>query len=211
MPKMESLDLRDLRVLDTLIREGSITRTAQVLETTQPAISKLLRRLRLRFADPLVVRRGSGVQPTARAVEMAAQISALLDMADSLWRERMPFDPRKSLRTFSLLLTDVGMVRFLPPLVARLADLAPNVKVRALPLELPALCTEAGIGRGGPRACRLSEGRRPSALPAALFGRICQRDPARTSARHGGPYAQGLPRRAAYPDHRFRDGTCGSP
>jgi len=135
MPKMESLDLRDLRVLDTLIREGSITRTAQVLETTQPAISKLLRRLRLRFADPLVVRRGSGVQPTARAVEMAAQISALLDMADSLWRERMPFDPRKSLKTFSLLLTDVGMVRFLPPLVARLADLAPNVKVRALPLD----------------------------------------------------------------------------
>ena len=137
MPKLESLDLdfRDLRVLDTLIREGSITRTAQVLETTQPAISKLLRRLRLRFADPLVVRRGSGVQPTARAVEMAAQVRALLDMADSLWQERMPFDPKKSVKTFSLLLTDVGMVRFLPPLVARLADLAPNIKVRALPLD----------------------------------------------------------------------------
>ncbi|HEY7845807.1 MAG TPA: LysR family transcriptional regulator, partial [Bradyrhizobium sp.] len=90
MPKMESMELgfRDLRVLDTLIREGSITRAAQVLETTQPAISKLLRRLRVRFADPLVVRRGSGVQPTARAVEMAAQIRALLDMADSLWQER---------------------------------------------------------------------------------------------------------------------------
>src|SRR6185437_11398611 len=135
MPKMESLDLRDLRVLDTLIREGSITRTAQVLETTQPAISKLLRRLRVRFADPLVVRRGSGVQPTARAMEMAAQIRALLDMADSLWQERMPFDPKKSEKIFSLLLTDVGMVRFLPSLIARLADLAPNIKVRALPLD----------------------------------------------------------------------------
>jgi DNA-binding transcriptional LysR family regulator len=137
MPKMESpdLDFRDLRVLDTLIREGSITRAAQALETTQPAISKLLRRLRVRFADPLVVRRGSGVQPTARAVEMAAQIRALLDMADSLWRERMPFDPKKSVKTFSLLLTDVGMVRLLPPLIARLADLAPNIRVRALPLD----------------------------------------------------------------------------
>lgn len=137
MPKLESLDLdfRDLRVLDTLIREGSITRAAQVLETTQPAISKLLRRLRARFGDPLVVRRGSGVQPTARAVEMSAQIRALLEMADGLWQERVPFDPRQSEKTFSLLLTDVGMVRFLPPLVARLAELAPKIKVRALPLD----------------------------------------------------------------------------
>jgi DNA-binding transcriptional LysR family regulator len=47
----------------------------------------------------------------------------------------MPFDPKKSEKIFSLLLTDVGMVRFLPPLIARLADLAPNIKVRALPLD----------------------------------------------------------------------------
>lgn len=137
MPKTESPDLnfRDLRVLDALIREGSITRAAQGLETTQPAISKQLRRLRASFDDPLFVRRGSGVQPTARVVEMAAQVRALLEMADSLWQERLPFDPRKAEKTFSLLLTDVGMVRFLPPLVARLAEAAPGIKVRALPLD----------------------------------------------------------------------------
>jgi len=137
MPKRESseLDFRDLRVLDALIREGSITAAAQALETTQPAISKLLRRLRTHFDDPLVVRRGRGVQPTARAVEMSAQIRSLLEMADGLRQQRMPFDPAKSEKTFSLLATDVGMVRFLPPLVARLADLAPNIKVRALPLD----------------------------------------------------------------------------
>jgi DNA-binding transcriptional LysR family regulator len=129
------IDFRDLRVLDALIREGSITGAAQALETTQPAISKLLRRLRARFDDPLVVRRGRGVQPTTRAVEMSAQIRKLLEMADGLQQQRLPFDPEKSEKTFSLLLTDVGMVRFLPPLVARLADLAPNIKVRALPLD----------------------------------------------------------------------------
>lgn len=131
----QKLDFRDLRVLDALIREGSITGAAQALETTQPAISKLLRRLRTRFDDPLVVRRGRGVQPTTRAVEMSAQIRKLLEMADSLQQQRLPFDPEKSEKTFSLLLTDVGMVRFLPPLVARLDDLAPNIKVRALPLD----------------------------------------------------------------------------
>jgi DNA-binding transcriptional LysR family regulator len=137
MSRMESsgIDFRDLRLLDALIREGSITRAAQGLETTQPAISKQLRRLRARFDDPLFVRRGSGVQPTARAVEMSAQVRALLEMADGLWQERIPFDPKTSDKTFSLLLTDVGMVRFLPPLVARLASLAPNIKVRALPLD----------------------------------------------------------------------------
>src|SRR5215469_16873008 len=137
MPRREygELDFRDLRVLDALIREGSITRAAQALETTQPAISKLLRRLRARFADPLVVRNGSGVKPTARAVEMAAPIRAMLDMAESLSREREPFDPKQAERTFSLLLTDVGMVRFLPPLIARLAELAPGIRIRALPLD----------------------------------------------------------------------------
>jgi DNA-binding transcriptional LysR family regulator len=137
MPKREygEIDFRDLRVLDALIREGSITGAAQALETTQPAISKLLRRLRTRFDDPLVVRRGRGVQPTARAVEMSAQIRKLLEMADSLQQQRVPFDPEKSAKTFSLLVTDVGMVRFLPPLVARLAGHAPNIKVRALPFD----------------------------------------------------------------------------
>jgi DNA-binding transcriptional LysR family regulator len=133
--KYQEIDFRDLRVLDALIREGSITGAAQALETTQPAISKLLRRLRTRFDDPLVVRRGRGVQPTTRAVEMTAQIRKLLEMADSLQQQRVPFDPGKSEKTFSLLVTDVGMVRFLPPLVARLAGLAPNIKVRALPFD----------------------------------------------------------------------------
>jgi DNA-binding transcriptional LysR family regulator len=95
----------------------------------------LLRRLRTRFDDPLVVRRGRGVQPTTRAVEMSAQIRKLLEMADSLDQQRVPFDPEKSAKTFSLLVTDVGMVRFLPPLVARLAEIARNIKVRALPFD----------------------------------------------------------------------------
>jgi DNA-binding transcriptional LysR family regulator len=131
----QELDFRDLRVLDALIRERSITRAAQILEMTQPAVSKLLARLRVRFADPLVVRRGGGVQPTARAIEMSGQIRALLDLVDGLWRENTEFDPKRSEKTFCLLLTDVGMVRFLPPLIARMAGLAPNIKVKALPMD----------------------------------------------------------------------------
>ncbi len=129
------IDLGELRVLDTLLREGSITRAAQALETSQPAVSRILKRLRARFADPLVVRDGRGVQPTARATGMAAQIRALLETADSLHRERVPFDPKTSDRQFSLLLTDVGMVRFLPPLIAVVTATAPRARIRAVPLD----------------------------------------------------------------------------
>jgi hypothetical protein len=50
------LSLRELRVLNTLLQLRSITRTAQTMETTQPAISKMLRHLRTQFSDPLFVR-----------------------------------------------------------------------------------------------------------------------------------------------------------
>ena len=89
------IDLGELRVLDTLLRERSITRAAQALETSQPAVSRILKRLRARFSDPLVVRDGRGVQPTARAIEMAAQISALLATADSLRSERVRVRSRR--------------------------------------------------------------------------------------------------------------------
>ena len=136
MAKLASneMDLRELRVLDVLLRECSITRTARALETTQPAISKTLRHLREQFSDPLIVRNGHAMQPTAKALEMAGQLRALLDAADGLRSEAVAFDPRTSDRTFSLLLTDVGMIRFLPPLIAAAAA-APGVSLRAVPLD----------------------------------------------------------------------------
>lgn len=129
------LNLRELRILNALLHERSITRTAQLLATTQPGISKVLRHLRAQFADPLFVRNGHAMQPTARALEIADQLRALLGAADSLRAAVTAFDPAHSDRTFSLLLTDVGMIRFLPPLIAHVAALAPRVNIRAMPLD----------------------------------------------------------------------------
>src|ERR1700744_2171863 len=97
-----NLDLRELRVLDVLLRECSITRTAQALETTQPAVSKTLRHLREKFSDPLIVRNGHAMQPTAKALEMTAQLRALLDAADRLRADAVAFNPGTSDRMFSL-------------------------------------------------------------------------------------------------------------
>ncbi len=129
------LNLRELRILHALLHERSITRTAELLATTQPGISKVLRHLRAQFGDPLFVRNGHAMQPTAKALEIADQVRTLLGVADSLRASATAFDPVRSDRTFSLLLTDVGMIRFLPPLIAHVAAIAPRVNIRAMPLD----------------------------------------------------------------------------
>jgi DNA-binding transcriptional LysR family regulator len=154
------LSLRELRVLHALLQQRSITRTAEAMETTQPAISKMLRRLRAQFSDPLFVRNGQAMQPTAKALDIADRLRLLLAAADGLRSAAAEFDPASSDRLFSLLLTDVGMIRFLPPLIARLADIAPGISVRAVPLDArqfePRLETgEADLAFGAfPKAAR---------------------------------------------------------
>jgi DNA-binding transcriptional LysR family regulator len=75
------------------------------------------------------------MQPTPKALEIGERLRVLLTAADGLRSEVREFDPEHSARRFSLLLTDVGMVRFLPPLVARIAAVAPGVGIRAVPLD----------------------------------------------------------------------------
>jgi DNA-binding transcriptional LysR family regulator len=129
------LNLRELRLLNALLHERSITRTAALLATTQPGISKVLRHLRAQFGDPLFVRNGHAMQPTAKALEIADQLRMLLGAADNLRASATAFDLAHSSRTFNLLLTDVGMIRFLPPLIARMAEIAPRINIRAMPLD----------------------------------------------------------------------------
>jgi len=128
------LSLKDLRVLQVLLRECSITLAAQVLETTQPDVSKRLAYLRRQFGDQLLVRNGQTMQPTAKATDIAPQVKRLLDTADALQADALVFDPATSDRLFGLLVSDVGMVRFVPPLLERMADAAPRVRLRAVPL-----------------------------------------------------------------------------
>jgi DNA-binding transcriptional LysR family regulator len=86
MPKVNDADLRlrDFKVLSVLLRERSLTRAAEVLETTQPSVSKILARLRSHFDDPLFVRHGQAMQPTTKALEMSEPLRGLLLAADIL-------------------------------------------------------------------------------------------------------------------------------
>ncbi|MBO9651320.1 MAG: LysR family transcriptional regulator [Variovorax sp.] len=131
----EGLDLNQLRVMDVLLRERSVTRSSMVLNTTQPALSKALSRLRCYFDDPLFIRVGLQMEPTPKALSMAPAVRAILDGVQSLQAEQVPFDPRTSNRNFSFLAVDAAIVVMLPPIVRALETEAPNVHVSAMPLE----------------------------------------------------------------------------
>jgi DNA-binding transcriptional LysR family regulator len=128
-------DLQHLRVFETLLRERSLTRAAHILNVTQPALSKTLARLRRYFDDPLFVRVALRMEPTAKALELQAPVGAILERMRLLRAEHVPFDPRLSHRTFAFCVVDAGVIKLLPPLVNRLMEEAPNVRLSVLQLD----------------------------------------------------------------------------
>src|SRR5262249_51989405 len=134
------LRLRDLRTLNVVLQERNLTRAAQTLGTTQPSVSKVLARLRTYFGDPLVIRNGNArdghaMQLTPRAAEMADPLRNLLIASDGLCASAPSFNPRTSDRVFKVLVSDVGTILFLPPLVTRIAGEGSRLSLRAVPLD----------------------------------------------------------------------------
>jgi DNA-binding transcriptional LysR family regulator len=124
------LDLQQLEVIDSLFRERSLTKAAHALQTSQPFLSKVLARLRVHFEDPLFIRIGHRMEPTPRALELRDPVAAVLNQARSLEQEQLPFDPRKSDRTFTFCAVDGGAIKFLPRLVVSLNTEAPDIRLR---------------------------------------------------------------------------------
>jgi DNA-binding transcriptional LysR family regulator len=140
------VDLRQLRAFEVLLRERNLTRAATVLGVAQPALSKTLAKLRRYFADPLFVRAGHRMEPTAKALDLADAVHALLDDATMLRARHKPFDAATSTRIFSFSVVDSGLVRLLPRLLSYLETHAPGVRLRVTPLEFEAL--EAALEAG---------------------------------------------------------------
>lgn len=141
------LELHHLKILHVLLAERSLTKAANSLDLTQPAISKTLARLRTHFGDPLFVRVGMRMEPTPRAMQLAEPVKAILDRLRELKATDEAFDPARSGRTFSLFMIDAAVVELLPPLLNHLRDVAPNVHVQAVRAEVQnlALWMESGL------------------------------------------------------------------
>jgi len=143
---MAELDLNLLYVLVALDERRSVSGAARKLHRSQPGVSVALGRLRDFFGDPLFVRSGNGMQPTPRATTLIESARAVLARIGSDIVAEPPFDPSRSSRAVTLVLSDVGEVVLLPTLIKRLRELMPDAMVRSvtLPPTEVALQLESG-------------------------------------------------------------------
>ncbi|WP_176704404.1 LysR family transcriptional regulator [Pseudomonas bananamidigenes] len=129
MNDLRRIDLNLLVVLDALLAEQHVTRAAERLHLSQPAVSHALARLRDLLGDPLLVRAGSGLVPTARALELIAPLSEALAQVQSLLAPNT-FDPASARRIFRLAMSDYGAAIILPGLIRTLRTEAPGIDLQ---------------------------------------------------------------------------------
>jgi DNA-binding transcriptional LysR family regulator len=127
---LAGVDLNLLVVLDSLLRESSVTRAAKCVGLSQSATSHALGRLRRLLDDPILVRTPQGMTLTPRAVGLASPVRSALEQLEHSLAPPRPFDPSQSTHGFSLLLEDAGQVGLLPLLAERLKAEAPGVDLR---------------------------------------------------------------------------------
>ena len=127
------LDLNLLRVFDEVMNERSLTRAADKLSITQPAVSNAMRRLREAVGDELLVRSGQGVEPTPLANALWPVVrEALARLQDSFAPER--FDAANATQAFVVAMADATAATLLPSLMHILETEAPGVSIQVQPL-----------------------------------------------------------------------------
>jgi DNA-binding transcriptional LysR family regulator len=125
---LRSVDLNLLPALDALLRVRHITRAAEEVGLSQPAMSHMLGRLRQVLGDALLVRGRSGLALTARAEEIAPRVAAVLNAARTIYRPPV-FDVSKVRRVLHVVGCDLHSVLFGPPLIRRIREEAPGIEL----------------------------------------------------------------------------------
>jgi len=126
--KLIRTDLNLLVALQILLEERNVTRAAERLSVSQPALSKTLQKLRDSFEDELFTRTAHGLVPTPRAEELGSELPALLETVDRVLGSS-DFSPETFSGSFKLLLPPILCESLLPSLMAELHDIAPNVQI----------------------------------------------------------------------------------
>jgi DNA-binding transcriptional LysR family regulator len=158
------IDLNLLPIVVALYERRSVSRAAESLHMSQPAVSAALGKLRTALGDPLFVRTSRGMEPTPRAAALIAPAREALAKIDQDVLSAAAFDPATTTRVFTFALSDVGEMVFLPKLLERLTRLAPNAAVRSVTLPMSQI--EQGLESG---EIDLALGYFPDLRPSSFF------------------------------------------
>ena len=131
--KLGGIDLNLLVALDALLSERSVTRAAQRVGLSQPGMSNALARLRVVLGDPLLVRDGAALVPTARAEALAGPVREALGLIRGAIEAPAAFDPARDRRSFRVSCSDYSVLMLIGPLVRGLAADAPGLAVEVIP------------------------------------------------------------------------------
>ena len=127
--KISTFDLNLFVILNAIYTEGSLTKAAEVVGITQPAVSNALSRLREKFNDDLFVRTGSGMVPTQKTENIINDIQSALALMQQSVNEPDTFDAENTTRTFKLSLGDISEGRVLPYIMKEINQNAKNISV----------------------------------------------------------------------------------
>lgn len=140
---LSRIDLNLFVVFDAIYSQQSLTRAAELLSVTQPAVSNALGRLRQHLGDPLFIRSGKGMSPTPLARQLIEPVREALNGLETCVQERQQFDPASARQTLRLHATEHAEISMLPRLLRRLSLAAPHIDLevvfhrrRDIPLEL---------------------------------------------------------------------------
>lgn len=125
---LRNVDLNLLTVFDVVMQMQNVTRAAQVLGMSQPAVSNAVSRLKTMFNDELFVRYGRGIQPTSRAKQLFGPVRQALQLVHN----ELPgagFDPLQSERVFNLSICSPFDIRLAANIVENFKNNAPNIDI----------------------------------------------------------------------------------
>ena len=125
--ELSDIDLNLLVTFQQLVAERRVSKVAENLGLTQPAVSNSLAKLRRLFGDDLFVRTPAGMMPTPFAEQLAEPVGRALNMIHDGLNQQAHFDPASVKRALTIGMTDIGEIVFLPALLEKLRKEAPGV------------------------------------------------------------------------------------
>ncbi|AJE97628.1 LysR family transcriptional regulator [Pandoraea apista] len=146
MINLRRIDLNLLVTLDVLLAEQNVTRAAERLFMSQPAVSVHLAKLRDLLGDPLLLPGPRGMRPTARAEALREPLRDALESLSRAVAPATPFDPAKADLTWRIAATDYTESTIVLPLLKRLRADAPHTRLAAFDLTPSRLARQAEQG-----------------------------------------------------------------
>ena len=145
--RLNQVDLNLFVVFDAIYTARNLTRAAEVLSITQPAVSNALNRLRKSLNDQLFVRTPQGMTPTPVADNIIGQVREALQLLTTSVQEGDQFEPAVAENTFNFSMNDVGEAALLPPLLEYLQKEAPCIGLTSYHVGRDEVPKELASGR----------------------------------------------------------------